>query len=189
MRPFTSISRGPSGVNLISVCTTESRMPSAPIARSAMVVRASSSWSPTAAGMKFPVSRKSDASGNRPVTAAWLTVPPDTTLSTGQVTGERRVPGRVIGEQLLDDAHEGAVDDLRVGQQVVGRTHQPDSAAPASPRRLQDDGITEFGPEVGDQPLDAPGGITRNSGPATPAPARAVRWMRLSTTEQATSGV
>ena len=68
-RPLTSINFGPSGVNLISVCTTESMMPSALMVSPAMVVSASSVLASSAAGMKLPVSRKAEASGNRPVTA------------------------------------------------------------------------------------------------------------------------
>ena len=81
-RPLTSMTRGPSGVNLISVC----RQPvSTPTARTAAEATSSAAalWEGVrSAGMKKPVSRNGGASGNRPVTAKCSTTPALTTLST-----------------------------------------------------------------------------------------------------------
>ena len=75
IRPFTSRTDGPSGVNLTSVwwqpCRT-SRTVRAAAARSRAASRSSG---PRSLGRMLPVSRKGSANGKRPVTARWLIDP------------------------------------------------------------------------------------------------------------------
>jgi hypothetical protein len=82
MRPFSSITRGPSGVSLTSVCKAPTVMPIAATAALATSTIAAHCASSNAAGMKKPVSRNGSAGGKRPVIARWLIRPALTTLST-----------------------------------------------------------------------------------------------------------
>ena len=80
-RAFSSMTRGPSGVSLISVCNAPYCTPSARIASSASATTAASSAGPRPLGMKLPVSRYGGSSANLPVTARWCATPAATALS------------------------------------------------------------------------------------------------------------